>query len=147
MMHTTDREPLTASLRVRIGQHDAHYGGHLVDGAHILRLFGDLVTEITIRTDGDEGLLSEYADIRFTAPVYPGDYLEATARVVRRTKLRRFVELEARKVIAASSESPTAARVLPEAVTVCTANATTVVPKPAPRSTAKDHLPASTGGR
>lgn len=34
----------------------AHYGGSLVDGAYVLGLFGDVATEVCIRTDGDEGL-------------------------------------------------------------------------------------------
>ncbi|SEC68650.1 3-aminobutyryl-CoA ammonia-lyase [Streptomyces misionensis] len=121
---------VTARLRVRIGQEEAHYAGELVDGARLLRLFGDLVTEITIRTDGDEGLLSAYSDVRFTAPVRPGDYIEATARLTRSTRLRRFVALEARKVIASHDTSTSAAQVLAEPVVVCTANAVTVVPKP-----------------
>jgi 3-aminobutyryl-CoA ammonia-lyase len=125
-----DTQALTARLRVRVGQEEAHYGGALVDGARLLRMFGDLVTEITIRTDGDEGLLAEYSDVRFTAPVRPGDYIEATARLTRSTRLRRFVALEARKVIASSGTRPSAARVLAEPVTVCTANAVTVVPTP-----------------
>ncbi|KOT28296.1 3-aminobutyryl-CoA ammonia lyase [Streptomyces caelestis] len=125
-----DTNAVTAQLRIRIGQEEAHYGGELVDGARLLRLFGDLVTEITIRTDGDEGLLAEYSDVRFTAPVRPGDYIEATAQLVRSTKLRRFVALEARKVIASCDTSPSAAQPLAEPITVCTANAVTVVPKP-----------------
>ncbi|MER6347311.1 3-aminobutyryl-CoA ammonia lyase [Streptomyces sp. NPDC001595] len=147
-------ETLTALLRVRIGQEEAHYGGGLVDGARILRMFGDLVTEITIRGDGDEGLLAEYSDIRFTAPVSPGDYIEATARLTRSTRLRRFVALEARKVIASSDASPSAAQVLDEPVVVCTANAVTVVPKPPKsaspgRSSRAGETPAValTGGR
>ncbi|MFJ6694982.1 4'-phosphopantetheinyl transferase superfamily protein [Streptomyces sp. NPDC091272] len=119
----------TALIRVRIGQEDAHYGGGLVDGAHILRLFGDLVTEITIRTDGDEGLLAQYADLRFTAPVKPGDYIEARGRLVRQTRLRRVVELEAHKVLSARPEAgDSAAAVLDTPQLVCTATATTVVP-------------------
>lgn len=119
----------TAFLRVRIGQEEAHYGGNLVDGARILRLFGDLVTEITVRTDGDEGLLAQYSDIRFTAPVRPGDYIEARARLVRRTRLRRVVELEAHKVIRARlEEADSAGEVLDEPQLVCAATATTVVP-------------------
>lgn len=119
----------TAFLRVRIGQEDAHYGGHLVDGARILRLFGDLVTEITIRTDGDEGLLAQYTDLRFTAAVKPGDYIEARGRLVRRTRLRRVVELEAHKVLSACPEAgDSAAAVLDAPQLVCTATATTVVP-------------------
>ena len=29
----------TAMVRVRMSAHDAHYGGHLVDGAKMLQLF------------------------------------------------------------------------------------------------------------
>jgi phosphopantetheine--protein transferase-like protein len=124
-----DNDSITAFLRVRIGQGQAHYGGGLVDGARILQIFGDLMTEITIRTDGDEGLLSEYSAVRFTAPVQPGDYIEATARLLRRTRLRRIVELKAYKVIEARpGMRPSAAETLDEPVLVCAATATTVVP-------------------
>ncbi|MEV5437910.1 holo-ACP synthase [Streptomyces sp. NPDC052682] len=120
---------ITAFLRVRVGQEEAHYGGDLVDGARILRLFGDLVTEITIRTDGDEGLLAQYSDVRFAAPVKPGDYIEARARLVRRTRLRRVVELEAHKVLSARpGAAQSAAAVLDAPQLVCSATATTVVP-------------------
>lgn len=127
--HDETGSPVTAHLRIRMGQEDAHYGGGLVDGARILKLFGDLVTEITVRTDGDEGLLSQYSEVRFTAPVHPGDYIEATGRLVRHTRLRRVVELEARKVIAAGRDgAASSADVLVEPVAVCSATATTVVP-------------------
>ena len=46
-------------IRVRMSSHDAHYGGNLVDGALILKLFGDAVTELLVRHDGvveDAGL-------------------------------------------------------------------------------------------
>ncbi|MFI6768968.1 holo-ACP synthase [Streptomyces sp. NPDC050355] len=126
---SAEEAPVTAFLRVRMAQHDAHYGGGLIDGARIMQLFGDLLTEITVRTDGDEGLLSEYSDVRFTAPVHPGDYLEATARLVRRTRLRRVVALEAHRVIAAGgADRPSAAQVLTAPQLVCRATATTVVP-------------------
>lgn len=124
--------PTTASLRVRLNESDAYYGGGVVEGALVLRLFGDLVTEITVREDGDEGLLAGYSDVRFSAPVAPGDYLEVHGRLVRRTRLRRVVELTAFKVISAAPEvRPSAARVLPEPQLVCAATATTVVPRDA----------------
>lgn len=120
----------TAFLRVRIGQEEAHYGGDLVDGARILRMFGDLVTEITVRTDGDEGLLAQYSDLRFTAPVKPGDYIEARGRLVRQTRLRRVVELEAHKVLSARpGAGESAVAVLDAPQLVCAATATTVVPR------------------
>ena len=37
---------IETTLRVRIGSEDAHYGGGLVDGAHMLKLFGDVATEL-----------------------------------------------------------------------------------------------------
>ena len=51
----------------------AHYAGNLVDGAYSLALFGDVATEVCIRTDGDEGLFASYSDVQFRAPVQAGD--------------------------------------------------------------------------
>ena len=73
---------ITSTLRIRIGQEEAHYGGNLVEGARMLKLFGDIITEIAVITDGDEGLFVGYSNIEFTAPVYAGDFIEATGRVV-----------------------------------------------------------------
>jgi phosphopantetheine--protein transferase-like protein len=121
----------TVMLRARMGGADGHYGGGLVDGARILRLFGDLATEITIRLDGDEGLLSEYTGVRFTAPVYVGDYVEAEARLVRRGPLRRTIDFTARKVIAARPDlGPSRAEPLDPPVVVCRARGIAVRPHP-----------------
>ena len=43
-------------IRLRMSAKDAHYGGNLVDGAHMVHLFGDVATELLIMRDGDEGL-------------------------------------------------------------------------------------------
>ena len=32
-------------IRLRMSAKDAHYGGNLVDGAHMVHLFGDVATE------------------------------------------------------------------------------------------------------
>ena len=48
-------------LRLRVGAEQAHYGGGLVDGAYVLKLFGDAATELLIRHDGDEGQHEEDA--------------------------------------------------------------------------------------
>ena len=63
-------------LRLRMSAKDAHYGGNLVDGAHMIHLFGDVATELLIMRDGDEGLFRAYDQIDFLAPVYAGDYIE-----------------------------------------------------------------------
>ena len=49
-------EKITSTLRLRMSHKDAHYGGSLVDGAHMVHLFGDVATELLIKADGDEGL-------------------------------------------------------------------------------------------
>ena len=33
-------------IRLRMSAKDAHYGGNLVDGAHMVHLFGDVATEL-----------------------------------------------------------------------------------------------------
>ena len=47
-------EKMTSLLRLRMSAKDAHYGGNLVDGAHMVHLFGDVATELLIKCDGDE---------------------------------------------------------------------------------------------
>jgi 3-aminobutyryl-CoA ammonia-lyase len=116
-------------IRLRMSAHDAHYGGNLVDGARMLALFGDVATELLIRSDGDEGLFAAYESVEFLAPVYAGDYIEAEGRIVRFGKRSRAMTFEARKVIAARPErSPSAAEVLEPPVVVCRARGTCVAP-------------------
>lgn len=123
-------EGLSATLRVRMSAADAHYGGNLVDGAGILALFGDVATELLVRLDGDEGLFAAYSEIRFLAPTFAGDYIEAEGRIVQVGKTSRRMEFEARKVIAARPEiGESAADVLDPPVVVCRATGTCVTPK------------------
>ena len=77
-------------IRIRMGAEDAHYGGNLVDGAHMLHLFGDVATELLIRYDGDEGLFCAYDNVEFLAPVFAGDYIEAEGEIVARKKASAF---------------------------------------------------------
>ena len=126
---TQSPEPIVSTLRVRIGQEEAHYGGNLVEGARVLKLFGDIVTEVAVITDGDEGLFVGYDKVEFLAPVYAGDFLEVTGTVTRVGNTSRTVQLEARKVIAARYDaSASGADVLDEPVVVVRAVGTTVVP-------------------
>ena len=121
-----------ALIRLRMGEHDAHYAGGLVAGAKMLELFGDVATELLIRHDGDEGLFAGYESVAFLAPVYAGDYVEAVGRIVKVGNTSRKMEFEARKVIApAKGEglAASAADLLAEPVVVCRAVGTCVVPK------------------
>ena len=126
-----------ATIRVRISARDAHYGGGLVAGATALTLFGDVATELAIRHDGDEGLFRAYESIEFLAPVYAGDFIEATGKIVEVGNTSRKIEFVARKVIASSGlpDQPSAADVLEEPIVVVRATGTTVVPKEQQRKT------------
>jgi len=113
-----------------MSQADAHYAGNLVDGARMLALFGDVATELLIRHDGDEGLFVAYDSVEFTAPVYAGDYIEATGEIVHVGNSSRKMTFTAHKVIAPVPEAGvTAAELLAEPVLVCRASGTCVVPK------------------
>ena len=107
-------------IRLRMSAKDAHYGGNLVDGAHMVHLFGDVATELLIMHDGDEGLFVAYDNVEFLAPVYAGDYIEAVGEIVK----------VGNKVVAARPDiSASAADVLAEPIVVCRASGTCVVKK------------------
>lgn len=118
-------------IRLRMSEHDAHYGGRLVDGARMLSLFGDVATELLIQLDGDEGLFVAYDKVEFKAPVYAGDYIEARGRIVHIGNTSRKMEFTAHKVIEANlnPNSPSAAQVLEVPVLVTAASGTCVTPK------------------
>jgi 3-keto-5-aminohexanoate cleavage enzyme len=133
------------SLRLRMSSHDAHYAGELVDGARMLGLFGDLATELLIRLDGDEGLFRAYESVEFLAPVFAGDYIEATAELVRIGNTSRQIQFEARKVISNArvpGRPASEADVLLEPVVVARAIGTCVTPKELQRRPKELYMPA-----
>ena len=120
---------LSVTHRRYVPASHAHYGGHLVDGAYVLGLFGDVATEVAIRMDGDESLFASYSEVQFLGPVLAGDVIEATAAVVRVDRRSRELAFEARVVCRAEPErGPSASRVLDEPLIVVTATGTIVVP-------------------
>ena len=132
------------TLRLRMSSHDAHYAGELVDGARMLALFGDLATELLIRLDGDEGLFRAYDTVEFLAPVFAGDYIEATAELTRIGASSRSMGFEARKVIANRRDPglpASAADLLAEPIVVCRATGTCVTPKDLQRRPKELYLP------
>ena len=109
---------MQVTIRVRMSAHDAHYGGNLVDGAKMLELFGD------------EGLFCAYDMVEFKAPVYAGDFIEASGEIVSEGNTSRKMVFEARKVITARPDiNDSAAEVLAEPILVCRASGTCVTPK------------------
>ena len=128
-MSTDERMGMSVTHRRYVPYSHAHYGGNLVDGAYVLSMFGDVATELLIRTDGDEGLFAAYEQVNFTAPVMGGDVLEATARVTRVGTRSRAIAVEARVVCRATPDvGASAAEVLEVPLVVATATGTCVVP-------------------
>jgi len=121
---------LKTTIKLRLSQTDAHYGGNLVDGAKILALFGDVATELLIRHDGDEGLFKAYEMVEFIAPVYAGDFLEVSGEITNVGNTSRKITFSAKKIISPRPEiNSSAADYLEDPIIVCKAIGTCVVLK------------------
>jgi 3-aminobutyryl-CoA ammonia-lyase len=121
---------LSVTHRRYVPYSHAHYAGDLVDGAYSLALFGDVATEVCIRTDGDEGLFASYSDVQFRAAVQAGDVLEVVATVSRVGRRSRTLEFEARVICRGrrGDAATSAAAVLDPPIVATTATGTVVVP-------------------
>ena len=126
---TDSRLGLVVTQRRYVPASHAHYGGNLVDGAYVVAMFGDVATEVAIRTDGDEALFASSSSVEFLDAVRGGDVLEATATVVRVGSRSRELEFEARVVCRARPDlSASASEVLDPPLVVTRARGTIVVP-------------------
>src|SRR3954452_23327262 len=120
---------LTVTHRRYVPYSHAHYAGNLVDGAYSLACFGDVATEVCIRSDGDEGLFASYSDVQFLAPVRAGDVLEVTATVVRVGRRSREIEFTASVVCRGRPDrSASAAAVLDPPLVATTPRGPVVLP-------------------
>ena len=120
---------LTVTHRRYVPYAHAHYAGGLVDGAYVLGLFGDVATEVCIRTDGDEGLFAAYTEVQFRAPVRAGDMLEVAATVAKVGRRSRTLDFSARVVCRGRPHrDATSAEVLDPPIEVVTATGVVVVP-------------------
>jgi 3-aminobutyryl-CoA ammonia-lyase len=123
------RVGLTVTHRRYVPYAHAHYAGNLVDGAYSLGLFGDVATEVCIRTDGDEGLFASYSDVQFRAPVRAGDVLEVTATVTRVGTRSRTLDLRVEVICRGRPDlGESRAEVLDPPIVATTATGTVVVP-------------------
>ena len=128
---TTDpRTGLVVTHRRYVPWSHAHYAGNLVDGAYSLGLFGDVATEMCIRTDGDEGLFAAYRDVTFHAPVQAGDVVEVEAVLTKVGTRSRTLDFTVHVVArgAETAEQPGAAAVLAEPLLATSATGVVVVP-------------------
>lgn len=119
---------LRASLRVRMGHGDGHYGGGLVSGARLMELIHDVATELCIRHDGDEGLFAGYSNVEFLMPARAGDFLEVVGEIIRVGRSSREMDFRiTRYVIPRPDLSASAADLLADPQIVLVARGTCVV--------------------
>ncbi len=84
-------ERFVAEIEVRV---DSHYADGVVSLGTIVELFGMAGTKLAYMFDGDGGLMRAFESVDFVAPVYHGDFVRVTARLlaVGRTSRRRAYE-------------------------------------------------------
>ena len=114
-------------IRLRMSTADGHYAGGLVDGARVLQLMSDAVTEALIRHDGDEGLMRAM-NAEFLGPVFAGDYIEIRAKLVKVGNTSRTFDCTAHKLIQLGGPHDSSAEVIAEPQLVTKAQAIAVVP-------------------
>lgn len=122
------------TLRYRMSAGDAHYAGELVEGAHIVTAWGDVGTELAIRLFGDESLFVGYSEVRYTAPVFAGDWMEYSGWIEKVGNTSLTCHFEAHKVIElargeAEGLANSAANVLPEPILCAYGTGTLMVKK------------------
>ena len=123
------RTGLTVVHRRYVPYAHAHYAGDLVDGAYGLGLFGDVATELCIRSDGDEGLFASYSEVQFLAPVRAGDCIEVSAELVRVGTRSRTLDFRLTVLARGRPDrGESAAEVLAEPLVATTARGVVVVP-------------------
>ena len=120
---------MTVTHRRYVPYSHAHYAGNLVDGAYSLAAFGDVATEMCIRTDADEGLFASYSDVQFLAPVRAGDCIEIEATLVRVGSRSREMTFEVRVIARGNPDrGGSSADLLDKSVIATTARGVVVVP-------------------
>lgn len=91
-MENADLSRYVAEVELRV---DSHYTDGVVSLGTIVEMFGIAGTKLAYMIDGDGGLMRAFESVEFLAPVYHGDFVRATARLlaVGRTSRRRSYEL------------------------------------------------------
>jgi 3-aminobutyryl-CoA ammonia-lyase len=132
-MTTTAIVGMTVTHRRYVPYSHAHYAGNLVDGAYSLAAFGDVATEMCIRSDGDEGLFASYSDVQFLAPIRAGDCIEIEATLVRVGSRSREMTFEVRVIARGNPQrGGSSADLLDKTVIATTARGVVVVPSARP---------------
>lgn len=125
------------NIIVRMSSRDAHYGGGIVAGARILELFGDAATGLTAVADANEGLLQSWENVEFVQPVHPGDFIQVEAKVVKKTRMRRFIDVAAFRLVRGLSSADALVEKVEPPERIASAKGVMVIPYSQARAGAK----------
>ncbi|MDR1360138.1 MAG: acyl-CoA hydrolase [Deltaproteobacteria bacterium] len=105
-MTTDNNAPTALSMRYRMSERDAHYGGGLVNGARSLLYMGDVAARLMTELYANRGRCTGLKLCRFHSPVFAGDYLEFAARVLAREDKKVTLEIRSFKVAFVPQDPP-----------------------------------------
>jgi 3-aminobutyryl-CoA ammonia-lyase len=116
-----------AGIEIRV---DSHYPDGVVSLGTIVELFGMAGTKLAYMLDGDGGLMRAFDNVEFLAPVYHGDFVRVTARLlgVGRTSRRRGYEAHVVARTFGVGTGATCGELLEPPLLVARATGTTVTP-------------------
>lgn len=127
-MAKSDLSRYVATIETRV---DSHYPNQVVSLGVITELFGMAGGKLAMMLDGDGGFMRAFESLEFLAPVYQGDYVRATARLLSVGRTSRKRAYEAHVVARSHGIGPHASSgsVLPEPILVARAIGVTVTPR------------------
>ncbi len=122
-----DLSAWVATIETRV---DSHYPDGVVSLGIIAELLGMAGTKLAYMLDGDGGLMRQFDQLEFIAPVYQGDFVRVTARLlaVGRTSRRRGYEAWVVARCHGIGEAPTHGALLDPPILAARATGVTVTP-------------------
>ena len=126
-MTTPDLSAYVSVIETRV---HSHYRDDVVSLGDITELFGMAGGKLTYMLDGDAGLMRHFEQLEFLAPVYDGDYVRVTVKLlgVGRTSRKRSYEAHVVARTVGVGPKPTSGEVLKEPILVARAIGITVTP-------------------
>ena len=88
----------TLTMRYRMSERDAHYGGGLVNGARSLLYMNDVAARFMTKLHNNRGRCTAMDTCRFYSPVFAGDYLEFAARILKQDGKKVTIEIRSFKI-------------------------------------------------
>ena len=127
-MPKIDLSQYVVTIETRV---DSHYANQVVSLGVITELFGMAGGKLALMLDGDGGYMRAFENLEFLAPVYQGDYVRVTARLlsVGRTSRRRSYEAHVVARTHGIGTEPSHGQILDPPILAARAIGTTVTPR------------------